>query len=427
VKLDDSAQDKVFSTKDGMAQTVVTVDAVKFLEAFKKLKEQINEANQNLLKTILIQVEGNSGEEWNTTIKLPAEVLLNASRLVPDAVISIISGGMVYKLPIQVMDVELLAEALDVQAKELQIRLIMEKLPAAQQKWISSIIAKHGGGTPLTDAVQFRLKAEANGKSIDIHDFNGKYVERIILLPSSVFFQQASAFRVDPETGELFFVPSIIGTNAEGATEAVIKRDGNSIYTVAAFSKSFKDVNSHWARDEIEKLASKLIVTGIDEGRFAPDAKVTRAQFTAMLVRAMGLSQESETAAGFGDIKQGVWYEAAVSAAVRAGLVKGESASVFNPDSLITREQMVLMVNRAMAYVGHPANISANGEDLLSHFNDGAEVSLWARDAFAAAMDKKLLQVMENQTLKPKQQSTRAEAVVTLVHFLQQVEFINAE
>ncbi|HHV95243.1 MAG TPA: S-layer homology domain-containing protein [Clostridiaceae bacterium] len=67
----------------------------------------------------------------------------------------------------------------------------------------------------------------------------------------------------------------------------------NSVYTLIWNQVKFKDLVNHWAEEAVNDMGSRLIVSGIGEGIFAPDRDVTRAEFAAIIVRALGLKPES--------------------------------------------------------------------------------------------------------------------------------------
>ena len=83
---------------------------------------------------------------------------------------------------------------------------------------------------------------------------------------------------------------------------------------------------------------------------FAPDAGLTRAQFCAIVVRALGLSQEKT--AGFTDVLQTDWFCGFVGAASKAGIVNGVGNGKFNPQGAITREQAATMLARLRKTLG---------------------------------------------------------------------------
>ena len=146
------------------------------------------------------------------------------------------------------------------------------------------------------------------------------------------------------------FVPSIVSGDETSAI-VMIMRPGNSMYTVVKNNKTFADLTGHWAKDDIELLASKLVIKGTSETSFSPDMKITRAEFATLLVRSLGLT-EDKLANHFSDVSLPAWYSGAVGSAVKAGLIEGYTDGTFRPSAYITREQMAAMTAKAMAFTG---------------------------------------------------------------------------
>jgi hypothetical protein len=143
-----------------------------------------------------------------------------------------------------------------------------------------------------------------------------------------------------------------------------------SKYVMLEFKKSFTDVKStHWAADAIEQLAAKHIIEGSSSAMFEPKRSITRAKFTAMLVKALNLTSVGELK--FTDVSKGAWYEDAVSIAVKAGIIKGTSTTTFDPDARIKREEMVTMMMRAYVIL---KEVKLNG-NTASLFTDESAVA----------------------------------------------------
>src|SRR5690606_2110853 len=118
----------------------------------------------------------------------------------------------------------------------------------------------------------------------------------------------------------------------------------------------FADIQGHWAQADIETLASKFIVYGVSDTEFAPGKEVTRAEFTALLVRALGLSSSAQrTESRFVDVDEHAWYAQVVETAVEAGLAQGKGANHYAPNEEMTRAQVAVMVSSAMKLAGAPA------------------------------------------------------------------------
>lgn len=111
-----------------------------------------------------------------------------------------------------------------------------------------------------------------------------------------------------------------------------------------------KDISLHWAKEDIEKMYIAYLVNGKAEGIFAPDNKITRAEFCQILYLISG--ESSSGYEPFDDVNVGDWYAPAVAWAYNTGVTGGTSESEFSPNGLITREQMAVMIYRYATKVG---------------------------------------------------------------------------
>jgi len=188
-----------------------------------------------------------------------------------------------------------------------------------------------------------------------------------------------------------------------------------SAYTILEYSKTFADLAGHWAKKDVEKMASRHVARGISETQFAPDADVTRAQFAALLIRTLMIDEAAPTGAVFSDVPRDAWYAGAVETAYAHQLVSGMGGGLFVPDEKITREQMAAMITRALKAAGKPVILTqAQITEVLKAYADRAGVSPWATRAMAEAISTGIVKGRTATTLVPKGTATRAEAVVML-------------
>lgn len=192
-----------------------------------------------------------------------------------------------------------------------------------------------------------------------------------------------------------------------------------SKYAVLKYDKDFSDLKSdHWAFFAVKQLAAKQLVQGVAADRFDPNRAVTRAEFTAMLVRALGLSGQAE--AVFADVSADKWYAEAVGLAKQAGIVNGQTASTFEPDAKISRQEMAAMLVRASAYTNAISHVaSLNG----AAFTDTSAAPQWAQEAINEAYRLGLMQGRTDEKFAPKLSGTRAESaqmILNLLNALQQ-------
>ncbi|MFD0714554.1 NPCBM/NEW2 domain-containing protein [Paenibacillus sp. GCM10027626] len=232
-------------------------------------------------------------------------------------------------------------------------------------------------------------------------------------LDEAVDPQLSGAYRI-AEDGTLEEAPGTIG-GKEGS--AALNRPGK--YGVLEITKRFDDVApQYWAAPAIKSLAAKQIVTGTSATTFEPERSVTRAEFAALLVRALKLELKGGPELTFTDVKPGDWYAEAIAIAVQAGIVKGKSAEKFDPHAQITREEMVVMLMRAWELM--EGKVSAGA---VSTFADEGDISAWAAASVKAAAAQQLIKGRAAGMFAPQGTATRSEAAQVIYNLLNQVAF----
>ncbi|MGG1517414.1 Ig-like domain-containing protein [Paenibacillus oryzisoli] len=333
-----------------------------------------------------------------------------------DVELRVEGDGMTYTLPLQALDVSSLAKSLGSRPEEVNLRITMQPAEGgtAQQA------LTRAGVTAVSAVVDFAVAVEGGGRTVEVKQF-GSYVERRLQVQSGLHADQATAVRMD-ENGRLSFVPMIIATE-NGTAVAILKRKGNSTYAVvqAQSGHDFADMAGHWAQQDVALMAAKLLVDGRDAHSFAPDAPVTRAEFAALLVRALGL--DDAVGSPFGDVRASDWFAGAVGAAAQAGLIDGLGDGRFAPGDAITRQQMAVMLVRAAAAAG--AAGAGSGAAAEPAFADAAGIAAWAQAAVGDATALGLLSGEPGGRFAPQAPTTRAQAAVAVKRLLQQAGFMN--
>lgn len=133
---------------------------------------------------------------------------------------------------------------------------------------------------------------------------------------------------------------------------AVVDLAHLSKYAVMQYRTALADIAGHWAKRDILFMNARGIVKGVSATSFAPERPVTRAEFAALMLRVLGITAYRPSEPTFGDVTPDRWYYGEVEAAYRAGLVKGVGADRFEPDRTNTREEMAVLVLRALKYAG---------------------------------------------------------------------------
>lgn len=154
----------------------------------------------------------------------------------------------------------------------------------------------------------------------------------------------------------------------------------SSLYDMADNTTSlFSDINGHVHRQAIEALAKRGIINGMGDGSFAPDATMTRAQYAAIISRALGLTESPLSI--FSDVPAGSWYQGYIGAAYQSGIITGKSATIFDPEGQITHEHAALMTSRAAELLDSNWRLQKSEQTPISR----AEIAAMLYDMLSAA------------------------------------------
>ena len=292
---------------------------------------------------------------------------------------------------------------------------------AAPDSGISQIVGNAASAQGVNQAEPGAMEFTIQAGDVEITDFYKTYVERKLSLKESLVSENATAAWYNPEKGELQFVPSTFAV-VDGHSEVSVLTNHNSVYTVISADKNFADMSSHWAKDDVELMANKLIVQGITPDRFDPDRSITRSEFVALVVRGLGLKEQAP-GGEFIDVSSDDWFAGSIGAAVEAGLIQGFGDHTFRPNDLITREEMAYISEKAIDYADSSERAAVSPEPL--EFTDADSISSWAEDSMAQAVNQGLMNGVSDEILAPKQQASRAEAASVIKRVLKFLKFIN--
>ncbi|NLN65893.1 MAG: family 10 glycosylhydrolase [Clostridiaceae bacterium] len=178
----------------------------------------------------------------------------------------------------------------------------------------------------------------------------------------------------------------------------------------SSLSAFFHDIGPdyEWAKASIDGLYEKKIVYGDGNGFFYPAENTKRGDFVLMLIRAFGL--KAETVENYMDVPADSYYHKDIAVAKALGILQ-ENKNYFYPDSYITREDLMVMLLRAMAITGHEVELA--GEEILNQYEDSAAISNYARPAAACLVKSGIINGI-NGSIAPKNFATRAEIIVIL-------------
>lgn len=176
----------------------------------------------------------------------------------------------------------------------------------------------------------------------------------------------------------------------------------------------FNDIESvSWARDSIEALARRGVINGKADKIFAPNDTVTREEFVKMVVLALNITAE-DTSCDFTDVRDDAWYKEYVGKAVRSGLVNGRGDGTFGVGESITRQDIAVILWNGIK--------SKAESKSAAEFIDNDDVSDYAKEAVNAMRYLNIIDGYDDNTFRPNNAATRAEAAKLLYKAVQITE-----
>ena len=211
-------------------------------------------------------------------------------------------------------------------------------------------------------------------------------------------------------------VTPIPGSRYDAADGMVRFRTGQlGTFVVVSVFRTFDDLAAvPWAREAVEAMASRDLISGMDDSTFNPKGAVTRAEFVALLVRALDLAAtvtDLSDIAAFADVPSTDVHYREILIARKLGIAHGTDNGMFRPDAPVTRQEAMTLTARALAAAGLAS--AAGSADVLDAYADAVAVAAYARDAAVLLVSIGVVNGM-NDRLEPLDNLTRAQAAVLL-------------
>ena len=210
------------------------------------------------------------------------------------------------------------------------------------------------------------------------------------------------------ETSTLKPAPSGGGGGGGGSSSVTPYNPGteNKPETVADEKvKSFSDMEGYgWAKEAVDALIDKDIVSGKEPGKFYPADPITRSEFVKLVVNAFNIGDSNESLT-FSDADESRWDYNYISAAYGAGIINGLSSDYFGCVLPITRQDIAVIINRVK---------NAEGGELADRFADDRQIAEYAYNSVYSLRFAGIINGDESNRFNPNDQATRAEAAVMI-------------
>ncbi|MBQ8606133.1 MAG: CotH kinase family protein [Clostridia bacterium] len=181
-------------------------------------------------------------------------------------------------------------------------------------------------------------------------------------------------------------------------------------------SKMFSDVpEGAWYKQYVDYAVTHGIFAGTGDKTFSPNGNMTRAQFVQVFANLSGIDTSNKNvSSGFSDVPKGKWYTPAVTWAAKNGIVAGVGNGRFEPDAKVTREQMcVMLVN----YIEKYQKKSLKTVTSAPKFTDDNNISSWAKTAVYKCAKAGLVNGVGNGRFDPSASANRAQGATIFTNF----------
>lgn len=256
-------------------------------------------------------------------------------------------------------------------------------------------------------------KVNGEEPQVGISDYKMKDGDSIVLFYSADYTSEPSSKKWHSGGG----TGSTLGskTDIDTKTEADNKNDTADTENSLTFADIKKD---DWFYDAVKFVCdTNKIMQGTDKG-FEPNLNVTRAMLVTILYRIEN-QPSADVKLKFSDVAQDEWYTSAVMWASENGIVYGVSDTAFEPETDITREQMIAVLYRYAKYKDR--DLSKDESTSLDEFDDYSAVSDYAKDAFKWSVGNQIVNGKTDKTLNPGDKTVRAEVAVIIMRFMNNI------
>lgn len=187
---------------------------------------------------------------------------------------------------------------------------------------------------------------------------------------------------------------------------------GFAAENTASSGAGYTDVaQDAWYKDAVDYVTDNGLLVGVADDQFGPEQNVTRAMVVTVMWRQSG-APASDGESAFTDVPDGEWYTAAVAWGADNGMVAGMSDTTFEPNTPVTREQLVAFMQRFAQKNGEDTSVGDGS--VLDAYTDADAVSDWAENAMIWALENGVISGMTDTTIAPQGNATRAQYAAIL-------------
>ncbi len=415
---DQSVGNETKATEDGKSTVTIGVNN-------KAIESKIDEAIKNNTTGTgnVIQVPVTDTKSEVAKVEFTGDTVKKLEKSAFD--VSIKRDNVEYIIAAEEFTISKVAEKLGIQEKDLDDIKVEVKITKLDEKVVKKYneVAKANGAELVFPPVEFEITAKTiktNGTT-QVQAINkfSNYVERVMEIPAGVKPSKITTGIVFNQDGTYSHVPTDV-YQKNGKWYARLNSLTNSNYSVVWNPVTVKSVENHWAKETVNDMASRLIIFNSES--FDPDKAITREDFAEYIVRALGIYREGSIHGNkYKDVSGTGEKALAVLTASEYGIVTGYLDETFRPDQQITREEAMVMYQKAMKIT------KLEGADKTRYlsYTDREKVSVWAEKAVNEVLSAHVFNGAGTTTISPKANLTYAEAAQAIKNLLVESKLIN--
>jgi len=357
----------------------------------------VSKVDEKTLTQVISNLKANEGEE--KIIEILVETKANVSKyeqVIP--VKTIKDKGIGVSVTTSIGQVKIPDKVVDIAKETLSVTI--GKIEENEAEKLRQTINKR-------IEMGLNIEIKADNKVLQENEFPKHVIVASKLTPTiGVNPKYLTVMKIE-SSGKVKVIPS--GMYFYDTKEIRFRAKDSGEYVVVENYKTFNDISGLlWAKEPIEILASKGVINGVNDKNFAPQRQITRADFLLMLVRAFEL--EAKVNSNFSDVKPGDYYYEAVGIAKSLGIVNGVGNNRFAPNDLISRQDIMVIVDRTLKVVGYNYN---DLKKSVSSFKDANNIASYAKEAIERLLAEGFVQG-SNEKLRPQDKASRAEAATII-------------
>ncbi|MBU5436977.1 S8 family serine peptidase [Tissierella sp. MSJ-40] len=372
------------------------------------IEELLLEEGKHNIEIIAKDKAGNiSIESIEITVKLPIKEEEDDNRRDEESTISKKEDNVIENNKDTFMEVTLSNTSASIKDKEGKVELNIEKgtfdkltkvrLDIVDEKTISK--AEESDLNRISEVIEISL--------VPTNKLNKPMLANFKLKQSSIEGKNKEllgVYRLDEKTDSWKYIGGKVDDKNNTIT---VKLNKSGKYTVMESTKTFKDIEKHWGKYEIQIMAAKQIIEGTDGINYKPNKEVTKAEFIKMLVSTLGVEEINPSEQ---------WYIGYMNAALETGLI---NEKVKDPNSIITREEMGVIIAKGLEYLDKEKTISKE-----IPFKDLTNLSKDSIEYISVIYKNGIIEGRTEDTFVPEASATKAEAATVIYRLLKVLEEI---